>query len=191
MRFTEVHFFYILHGLAWTIGLSALSFVLGGVGGFFLMLLRTSRISGIRWAAAAFMQVVQGVPVMILLILSYYGLGFAGVDVSPLVAAGIGMMLYASVYLGDIWRGSIESIPRTQWEAAECLPLSRWQAMKLVVIPQAIRISLPSTIGFLVQILKSTSLASVVGFIELTRAGQLVNNSILKPFLIFALVGFF
>ncbi|WP_158743529.1 amino acid ABC transporter permease [Acidisphaera sp. L21] len=189
MRFTYVHLLFILHGFAWTIGLSALSFALGGIGGLILMLLRTSRVASVRWVAAVFMQIIQGIPVLILLVLSYYGLGFAGLDVPPLVAAGIGMMLYASVYLADIWRGSMESIPKTQWEAAECLPLSRWQTIRLVVIPQAVRISLPSTVGFLVQILKSTSLASVVGFIELTRSGQLVNNSIIKPFLVFLLVG--
>src|SRR3546814_1949550 len=98
-------------------------------------------------------------------------------------------MVYVSAFLGEIWRGSVESIQKTQWEASECLGLSRWQSLRLVIIPQAVKLSLPSTVGFLVQVIKSTSLASVVGFVELKRAGQIINNSLFQPFLIFALVG--
>jgi polar amino acid transport system permease protein len=99
--------------------------------------------------------------------------------------------VYVSAFLGEIWRGSVESIQKTQWEASECLGLSRWQSLRLVIIPQAVKLSLPSTVGFLVQVIKSTSLASVVGFVELTRAGQIINNSLFQPFLVFALVGLF
>jgi polar amino acid transport system permease protein len=99
------------------------------------------------------------------------------------------MMVYVSAYLGDIWRGCIEAMPKPQWEAAECLSFTRWQTLRLVIIPQAMRLSLPPTVGFLVQIIKMTSVASVIGFIELTRAAQIINNSIFQPFLIFSLVG--
>jgi len=101
------------------------------------------------------------------------------------------MMVYVSAYLGDIWRGCVEAMPKPQWEAAECLAFSRWQTLRLVIIPQAVRLSLPPTVGFLVQIIKMTSLASVIGFVELTRAGQIINNSIFQPFLIFSIVGAF
>jgi polar amino acid transport system permease protein len=117
--------------------------------------------------------------------LSVYGL-----VLPALVAAGLAMMIYASAYLGDIWRGCVEAMPRPQWEASECLSLTRWQTLRLVIIPQATRLSLP-TIGFLVQLIKMTSLASVIGFVELTRAGQIINNSIFQPFLVFLLVGSF
>ena len=79
-------------------------------------------------------------------------------------------------------------MPRTQWEAAECLALSRTQRMRLVVLPQAVRIGTPPTVGFMVQIVKNTSLASIIGFIELVRAGQLINNSIFQPFLVYLLI---
>ncbi len=82
-------------------------------------------------------------------------------------------------------------MPKPQWEAAECLAFSRWQSLRLVIIPQAVRLSLPPTVGFLVQIIKMTSLASVIGFVELTRAGQIINNTIFQPFLIFSIVGAF
>ena len=119
----------------------------------------------------------------------YFGLSVYGFSLPSLVAAGLGMMVYVSAYLGDIWRGCIEAMPKPQWEAAECLSFTRWQTLRLVIIPQAMRLSLPPTVGFLVQIIKMTSVASVIGFIELTRAAQIINNSIFQPFLIFSLVG--
>ena len=91
-------------------------------------------------------------------------------------------------YLGEIWRGSIEAVPRAQWEAAECLALSRTQRMFKVVLPQAIRIATPPTVGFMVQIIKNTSLASVVGFVELARSGQIINNSIFEPFAVYMII---
>jgi polar amino acid transport system permease protein len=134
---------------------------------------------------------VQGIPLLILLFIVYFGLSVYGLVLPALVAAGLAMMIYASAYLGDIWRGCVEAMPRPQWEASECLSLTRWQTLRLVIIPQATRLSLPPTIGFLVQLIKMTSLASVIGFVELTRAGQIINNSIFQPFLVFLLVGSF
>ncbi|MGB6009314.1 amino acid ABC transporter permease [Castellaniella sp.] len=190
-HFTFVQFVYLLKGLGWTLVLSALSFVLGSIAGFGVMLARVSRSGIIRAVAAVFIQMIQGIPLLVLLFIVYFGVGIFGIDVPPLAAAGIALMVYVSAFLGEIWRGSVESIEKTQWEAAECLGLSRWQSLILVVIPQAVRLSLPATVGFLVQVLKSTSLASVVGFVELTRAGQIINNSLFQPFLVFALVGGF
>ncbi|MHA3903631.1 amino acid ABC transporter permease [Castellaniella sp. WN] len=190
-EFNWVQFVYLLKGLGWTLVLSALSFVLGSLAGFGVMLARVSRLAAVRAVAALFIQAVQGIPLLVLLFVVYFGVGIFGIDVPPLFAAGIALMVYVSAFLGEIWRGSVESIEKTQWEAAECLGFSRWQSLILVVIPQAVRLSLPATVGFLVQVIKSTSLASVVGFVELTRAGQIINNSLFQPFLVFALVGGF
>jgi polar amino acid transport system permease protein len=190
-EFSWVQFVYLLKGLGWTLVLSALSFVLGSLAGFGVMLARVSRLAAVRAAAALFIQAIQGIPLLVLLFVVYFGVGIFGIDVPPLFAAGIALMVYVSAFLGEIWRGSVQSIEKTQWEAAECLGFSRWQSLILVVIPQAVRLSLPATVGFLVQVIKSTSLASVVGFVELTRAGQIINNSLFQPFLVFALVGGF
>ena len=97
--------------------------------------------------------------------------------------------LHASAYFGEIWRGSIEAVPRGQVEAAKALSLNYFWRMKDIVLPQALRISLPATIGFLVQLIKGTSLAAFVGFTELTRAGTMVSNQIFKPLLVFGIVG--
>jgi polar amino acid transport system permease protein len=189
--FSWTHLLYLVQSIWWTVVLSMLAFVLGGIGGFGIMLARISPRAWLRVPALLYVESIQGIPLLILLFIVYFGLSVYGLALPSLVAAGIAMMVYTSAYLGDIWRGCVEAMPRPQWEAAECLSLTRWQTLRLVIIPQAVRLSLPPTIGFLVQVIKMTSLASVIGFIELTRAGQIINNSIFQPFLVFTLVGIF
>ncbi|QNK65993.1 amino acid ABC transporter permease [Variovorax sp. PAMC26660] len=190
-HFTFTHLIYLVQAIGWTLVLSAIAFALGAVGGFGLMLARISPRGWLRWFAVVYIECIQGIPLLILLFIVYFGLSVYGLSLPSLVAAGLAMMIYVSAYLGDIWRGCIEAMPKPQWEASECLALSRWQTLRLVIIPQAVRLSLPPTVGFLVQIIKMTSLASVIGFVELTRAGQIINNTIFQPFLVFFLVGAF
>ena len=175
-------------GVLWTLCLSVIAFIGGGLVGGAVALCRISPVKAVRWAAIAWIQLIQGTPLLVVLFVCYFGLSIIGLELPGLVAASIAMVIYVSAYLGEIWRGCIESVPRTQWEAAECLALSRSQRMRLVVLPQALRIATPPTVGFMVQIVKNTSLASVVGFIELARAGQVVNNSLFEPFLVYMLV---
>jgi polar amino acid transport system permease protein len=187
--FSFTYFRYLIQSTGWTLILSALAFAFGGAAGFLVMLARISKRAWIRWPALIYVETIQGIPLLILLFVVYFGLSVYGLSLPALVAAGLAMMVYVAAYLGDIWRGCVESVLPTQWEAAECLGLGRWQTLRLVIIPQALRLSLPPTVGFLVQIIKMTSLASVIGFVELTRAGQIINNSIFEPFLVFGVVG--
>lgn len=186
--FNANHFTYLLHGAAWTLGLSAVGFIGGSLLGFLVALGRIAPSRWVRGSVMAYVQLIQGTPLLILMFLAYFGLGIMGLDVPPLVAAGLAMTLYASAYLGEIWRGSLQSVSRTQWEAAECLSFSPAQRLFLIIVPQALRIATPPTVGFLVQIVKNTSLASVVGFIELARAGQVVNNTLFEPFVVFSIM---
>jgi polar amino acid transport system permease protein len=190
-NFSWAHLIYLVESIWWTLLLSIVAFVLGSIGGFGVMLARISPRRWLRLPALLYIECIQGIPLLILLFIVYYGLSVYGYALPALVAAGLAMMVYTSAYLGDIWRGCVEAMPKPQWEAAECLSLTRWQTLRLVIIPQALRLSLPPTVGFLVQVIKMTSLASVIGFVELTRAGQIINNSIFQPFLIFGLVGIF
>ncbi len=183
-----LHLKFLLIGALWTICLSLIAFVGGGIAGGIVALCRVSPVKAVRWIALGWVQVIQGTPLLVVLFVCYFGLSIMGYELPGLVAAGIAMVVYVSAYLGEIWRGCIESVPRTQWEAAECLALSRAQRMRLVVLPQAIRIATPPTVGFMVQIVKNTSLASIVGFVELVRAGQLINNSIFQPFIVYLLI---
>ncbi|TDT93739.1 amino acid ABC transporter membrane protein 2 (PAAT family) [Azorhizobium sp. AG788] len=187
--FTLTHFEFLCWAALWTVGLSAIAFVGGGIVGFLVALARVSPSPIVRGIAIGYIQIVQGTPLLILLFLFYFGIAIVGFkEVPAILSAGLGLTIYASGFLAEIWRGCIESVPKTQWEAAECLSLSRWQRMTKVVLPQAMRIATAPTVGFLVQIVKNTSLASVVGFIELSQAGKLVNNSIFEPFTIFIVV---
>ncbi|CAH2603535.1 Amino acid ABC transporter permease [Rhodovastum atsumiense] len=182
------HLLFLGEGVLWTIGLSLIAVVGGSIGGAVVALGRISPSVAVRLPAALFVQLVQGTPLLVIMFLTYFGLAAIGLDISPLLAAGASLTIYTSAYLGEIWRGCIESVPRPQWEAAEGLALSRTQRMVKVILPQAVRIATPPSVGFLVQIIKNTSLASVVGFVELMRSGQIINNSLFEPFLIYAII---
>ncbi|WP_426957932.1 amino acid ABC transporter permease [Muricoccus radiodurans] len=179
---------FLVEALRWTVALSVLAFLGGGLLGAVVALARISENRVVRWIAAGWIEVVQGTPVLILLFLTFYGLPLLGTRLPPIVAAGLGMTIYASAFLGDIWRGCIEAVPKGQWEGASALALSRWQRMRLVVLPQAVRLAVPPTVGFSVQIIKNTSVASIIGFVELARAGVLMNNVTFQPFSVFLTV---
>lgn len=182
------HIQFLLQGAVWTVVLSSLSFLFGGLAGGLVALARVSPSAPVRTLALLYVQLIQGTPLLIILFLIYFGFPAVAFEVSSLAAAVISMTIYVSAYLGEIWRGAIQSVPKEQWEAAECLALTRVQRMRYVILPQAVKIATPPTVGFLVQIVKNTSLVSVVGFVELSRAAQLVNNSIFEPFSIYFIV---
>ncbi|MGO4571117.1 amino acid ABC transporter permease [Microvirga sp. 2TAF3] len=182
------HLTFLAQGALWTVVLSVVAFLGGGLLGFMIALGRVSSSRVLRRALAVYVQLVQGTPLLVIMFVTYFGLPAIGLKVSPLMAAGASLTIYVGAYLGEIWRGCIESVPRPQWEAAECLALSRTQRMFKVILPQAVRIATPPTVGFMVQIIKNTSLASVVGFVELARSGQIINNSIFEPFAIYLVI---
>jgi polar amino acid transport system permease protein len=182
-------YLFLLKGLQWTVVLSLVSFACGTVTGLAIALLRTSGNRYVEKATAGYIALFQGTPLLMQLFVVYYGLALYGLKLDAWAAIAIGFTLHSSAYLGEIWRGSIEAVPRGQVEAAKALSLSYFWRMKDVVLPQAIRISLPATIGFLVQLIKGTSLAAFVGFTELARAGTMVSNQIFKPILVFGVVG--
>jgi polar amino acid transport system permease protein len=182
------HVWYLIMAAQWTVLLSLVAFAGGALVGLPIALMRVSPSQALRIIAGGYIQLIQGTPLLILLFLTYFGLGILGYKLAPLVAAGLALTLYAAAFLGEIWRGCIEAVPRTQWEASDCLGLDRFQQYAYVILPQAFRMAIPPTVGFMVQIVKNTSLASVVGFVELARAGQIVNNSTFEPFIIFCIV---
>lgn len=182
-------FLYLLGALRWTVVLSAIAFVGGGVCGLLLALARTSPYRFVRWTAAAYIGVVQGTPVLMQLFLAYYGLAvITGLRIDPWPAVSLAFTLYAAAFLGEIWRGAIQAIPRQQWEAAAAIPLAPMAQLRHVILPQAMRIAIPPTVGFLVQLIKGTSIASIIGFVELTRAGQLIVNVTFQPMIVYPVV---
>ena len=178
----------LLSGLQWTIGLTLLAFAGSFALGLLLLILRVARIGVLRWAASAWIQIVQGTPLLGLLFVAFFTLPLFGWDVSKWVAATAALSVYGSVFLADIWRGAVEAIPRGQWEASAALGLTRWRQLRQVILPQAFTIAIPPTVGFLVQLIKNTSLASVIGVVELSREAQLVNGATFAPFLVYGCV---
>jgi len=187
-EFSWDQFIFLWEAARWTVLLSILAFILGGGAGFVVALMRTSHVRFLRVLSAVYIQIIQGTPVLIILFLSFYGLAIYGFKLPPMVAATIAMTIYTSAYLGEIWRGCIEAVPVPQWEASTALAMTRWQQLRHVILPQAARIALPPTVGFLVQIVKNTSIASIIGLVELTQAGKLVSNATFQPFLVFPIV---
>ncbi|MBC7470260.1 MAG: amino acid ABC transporter permease [Ramlibacter sp.] len=181
-------FLFILEAAKWTIALSLIAFIGGTIGGLLVALARTSESRGARAAATVFVQIFQGTPLLLQLFLIFFGAPVMGVDINPWLAAGIALVLNTSAFLGEIWRGSIQAVPRGQWEAAEALGLHYVSRMRDVVLPQAFKIALPPTVGYMVQVIKGTSLAAIIGFAEITRTGQIINNATFQPLIVFSVV---
>ena len=189
MRFFSVNdFLFILAATRWTILLSLLAFALGGLLGVLVAVLRIARFAPVRLAAAGYIQLFQGTPLLMQLFLIYYGLSLFGLRLDAWTAVTIAYTIYAAAFLGDIWRGCIQAIPKEQWEASRALALGYLHQLFLVIMPQAVRIAIPPTVGFLVQLVKATAVASIIGFVELTRAGQLMTNATFQPMTVYPIV---
>ena len=172
----------------WTVALSLIAFVGGGLVGMALLLARLAKPAVAGRFVAGYVQLFQGTPLLMQLFLSYFGMGLLGLDVSPWFSAALALTLYTSAFLCEIWRGCVNAVPRGQWEASDSLALSFGEKLRYVIGPQALRIAVAPTVGFLVQVIKGTALASVIGFIELTKAGTMITNATFKPFTVYACV---
>lgn len=181
-------FLIIVIAAQWTIALSAIAFAGGGIGGMLIALARVSDVGPLRLAALGFIRVFQGTPLLMQLFLVFFGMNIFGLAINPWIAATIALTLHASAFLGEIWRGCIEAVPSGQREAATALGLKYYNRMRYIVLPQAARIAVAPTVGFLVQLIKGTSLAAIIGFTELTRQGQIINNATFSPFMVFGTV---
>jgi len=157
----------LLSGLVQTLLLSAMVVPLGLLGGVLLALLSSVRSPWVRWPLMAWVDVFRSLPPLVLLVFVYAGLPFAGLEVSPWGAVAIGFFLNTGAYYGEILRAGIESVPSGQVEAARSTGLSRGQAMAWVVLPQAVRNVLPDLISNTLEVVKLTSIASVVAMPEL------------------------
>ncbi|MFN7023321.1 MAG: amino acid ABC transporter permease [Pseudorhizobium sp.] len=181
-------FLIIVMAAQWTIALSAIAFAGGGLGGLMVALARVSDIRPLRVIALGFIRIFQGTPLLMQLFLVFFGMNIFGLPINPWIAAAIALTLHASAFLGEIWRGCIEAVPPGQREAATALGLRYYNRMRYILLPQAARIAVAPTVGFLVQLIKGTSLAAIIGFTELTRQGQIINNATFSPFMVFGTV---
>lgn len=178
----------LLMALRWTVALSVIAFVGGGLVGALLLFLRLRAGKALDRAIGTYVQLFQGTPLLMQLFLAYFGIALMGIEVSAWTAATVALTLYTSAYLTEIWRGCVASIPKGQWEASGSLALSFGEQMRHVILPQAMKIATAPTVGFLVQVVKGTALASVIGFVELTKAGSMISNATFQPFVVFSCV---
>lgn len=181
-------FWFLIRSLGWTAVLTVSSLVIGAALGGLFAIARVSHNRILRQAAIGYILALQGLPVLLVLFLAYFGLAYLGFDPPALMVASMALGLYAGAYLADIWRGALESVPFQQWEASASLAMSRAQQFRYIILPQSIRIALPPTVGFLVQLIKNTSIVSVVGYIDLMRAGEHIEANLHSPFIIYGLV---
>ena len=178
----------LLAAVPWTIYLSLIAFIGGASVSLILLFLR---LTSLRFAAPLvrmYVQLFQGTPLLMQLFLVYFGLALMGFQTTPLLAASLCLSVYASAYLTETWYGCVLAVPKGQWEASSSLGLRNWHQMRLIILPQALRLSVPPTVGLMAQIVKNTSLASIVGFVELTRASQMIANATFEPFIAYGAV---
>ena len=188
-EFALVDVYYLLLAARWTLALTGLAFFGGALVGLSIALLRVSHVAALRAIGVGYVYLVQGVPLLAWLFVFFFGIPIlAGVRISAWIAAMAAFSIYAGAFLGEIWRGCLEAVPRQQWEAGAALGLSFAEQLRYVIVPQAVRVAIPPTVGFLVQLIKNTSLGAVIGFVELTREGQITNAATYRPFAVYMVV---
>ncbi|WEM44547.1 amino acid ABC transporter permease (plasmid) [Photobacterium sp. DA100] len=175
----------------WTVLLSIIAFIGGGMVAGIMLMLRMTKNVLLVGLVRVYTEVFQGTPLLMQLFLAFFGLSLLGIDLGAWTAASLALTLFTSAYLCEIWRGCIDSLPKGQWEASRTLGLNYFQTMRYVIVPQSIRVATAPTVGFSVQVVKNTALASIIGFVELTKAGTMLNNATFEPFKVFALVALF
>ncbi len=168
----------LLEGAAITLELSLGALILGTAGGVMLGLLRTTRIRALHALPLAYVEIVRSIPFLILLFFIYYGLPLAlNTDIPAYPAAIAALSIYCSAYMAEVVRAGLQSVPPGQAEAAAALGLRYRQIVRLVILPQAMRLMVPPTIGVYISTIKESSLASVIGFVELLGTGNEIRES--------------
>jgi polar amino acid transport system permease protein len=189
IAFSYKDILFLLKAALVTIGMCAVAFSCGLVVALVIGLLRTARLPALRWTGGAYVEIFRGTPLLMQIFIAYFGLSILGINLPPFAAVSVPLILYTGAYMGEIVRAGIEAVPRGQWEAGRSLGMRYRQLMRYVVAPVAVRVMIPPSVGFLVQLVKGTSLAYVVGYVELTRAGYIVSQSTYATMLVFTLVG--
>jgi cystine transport system permease protein len=172
----------LMQGAAITLGFALAAMVLGLPLGFAVALARLSHFAALRWITSIYVSFIRGTPLLVQIFVIYYGLPSFGVTLNPVVGGVLALTLNAGAYLSETIRGAILSVPRGQREAATSLGLNGAQTMRLIVLPQAMRVAAPSLGNSLIGLVKDTSLVSVITVVELLRSAQLVIARTFEPF---------
>lgn len=172
-----------------TIFLGLCSFVLGSVLGLLVALARISHIGPLRAFAFAYVSIFRGTPLLVQILLIYFGLPRYGIALDPVPSALIALTLFSAAYLSENFRSGINAVERGQWEAAVSLGMGYWKTMSRVILPQGLRIAIPPVGSRLIALIKDTSLASTITVVELTRVADEVGATTFRYLEMFLMVG--
>ncbi|GGA36233.1 amino acid ABC transporter permease [Paenibacillus physcomitrellae] len=176
-------------GVAFTIPLTLISFALGLILAILTALARLSTIGVLRKLARFYVWIIRGTPLLLQLFIIFYGLPSVGITLDPFPAAVIGFTLSVGAYGSEIVRAAILSIPKGQWEAADSLGMTRAQALRRIILPQAARVSVPPLANSFISLVKDTSLAGTITYVELFKKSQQITATTYEPLLIYAEAG--
>lgn len=179
----------LLSGLGVTIEIAVISLILAVILGIILGIFSISTSKILKTISTVYIYIVRGTPLMIQALFLYFGVGQAlGIRFDPMVAAIITLTVNATAYMAEIFRGGIQAVDNGQMEAARCLGLSYYKSMRKVILPQAIKIMVPSILNQFIVTLKDTSILSVISIRELTLSGQIIIARNFKPLEMYAIV---
>jgi polar amino acid transport system permease protein len=178
----------LLLAARWTLGLTVIAFVGSGLVGLCVLLLGISLSRWITRTASAYINLIEGTPLLLQLFVIFFGLPLLGMRPDPMSVACITLSLYGGAFLADIWRGGVRAVPSGQWEAAASLGLHRTLQLMLIILPQAFRMTSAPTVGFLIQLLKNTALTSIIGFDEIMKTANAITNVTFSPFTVYGFV---
>lgn len=184
-----IDFGLLLQGLGWTIALTVGAFVMGAVLGVPLLMGRRSKIWIVRFTVMSLIQIIRGIPPILWMFIIFFGLGMGILPLTPFTAAVFGLGLIAAANMAEIYRGALASVHRGQFEAAAALDLGRWSTFRDIIAPQAFRVALPSSVSYLIGLMKETAVASTIGVSELAFYGKQITQMTYRGLETYALVG--
>ena len=171
----------LLTGAGYTL-IFALASMVGGLAlGFPVAVLRMSPYAALRWPATLYVSVMRGTPLLVQIFVIYYGLPSVGIEFTPVTAGILALSLNAGAYLSESLRGAVDSIGVGQWRASFSLGLGYWQTLGHIVLPQALRVAVPSMSNTLISLIKDTSLVSVITMTELMLSTKEVIATTFRP----------
>jgi len=180
---------FLLAGLQLTLLISATALVCAMIGGLLLAVMDMSRFWFLRWPGLAIGEVIRNTPILVQLLWVYYVLPIVfHVQITAFTAVLIGLSLYMAAFISEVYRAGIQAVPKGHREAAQVLGLSPLQAMRRIVLPQAIRLTLPPLASNFVQLIKFSSLGAVISVSEITRKGMELASSTFRPLEIFTFI---
>jgi His/Glu/Gln/Arg/opine family amino acid ABC transporter permease subunit len=179
----------LLRGAGRTLQLSVATALFSSAMGLVAALLRAFGPRPFRFAVDAYVYVVRGIPLLLLLFFMYYGLPYSGIHLDPIPGGILVMSIYFGAFMAEVFRAGIEALPRAQWDAARSLGMRLPLILGIVVLPQAVRLSAPAFINTCILLIKSTSLVSIIGLAELTMVGRQIVERTFAPFQVLLGVG--